>query len=817
MRNATGFAAALAMLIGVPAMGSGVMSFSHQPSEARGRQSHQRVFAPVTRVAWVYATFGALETNPVPVGDHRPRCAQIVALGEPDGARVRPAVSFGIAQDTHSGMGDRAFLLPWVADGAFDSYGMYARPKTPYDFRIRLDLRKGLMTAWVCGHGDDGWFLLAEGAPLQNPVSAISLARVDQNEGAPGVQLVVRAAPDPDRDAVCPHPLAGRPGAPKLVDGARTQNMRSLWQEPGRHVIIARNNPRLTPKESAWVGFPDVVHTGGRRLVCVFAAGGAHGAGGPMLITRSNDVGKTWSEPVAIHPTGINCPRIQKLADGSLLALADIAADRTYCVVFYRSMDGGATWESAGYLDPPQCGGRGACVPSRVAELPDGSWLVVGSSSSGPAFELTEGERLEVFRSTDRGGAWTLHSLIQEHPRSLSEASIVPGEGGRLWLFAREGCRMLPGVKTHSDDGGRTWAPCEELPFPVVGRTCAASLSDGRVMLTTRYGVGRSGLWAWTGAPEEETASRIVGAHFNDATSVGLRDGGLHVANDGLRGQFTQYFLRVPDSPESTIDVTTELKVISNAGCAATLSVPYVGEFRFFPDRIMLAHAPSVSVPVAPGRFHTYRIEAAADRFSLSIDGEEALSSDEGDARTVRSDWTPVKLSPYPFAFGNEPAFISSYEYTEARGEATADEWTAKHDQAVDALSPQQAIPPVLMLGMTVARDQIRPSVTGYSVWRRVSAVCSDPVTGSRRQDWSAGRDGFPDQYQLDRVIEIDATIGGGDQGYSGWAELPDGRVFVVNYTDDRSPACLNTPNWPSGLPYIRGTYVLPAELTPRR
>ena len=66
-------------------------------------------------------------------------------------------------------------------------------------------------------------------------------------------------------------------------------------------------------------------------------------------------------------------------------------------------------------------------------------------------------------------------------------------------------------------------------------------------------------------------------------------------------------------------------------------------------------------------------------------------------------------------------------------------------------------------------------------------------------------------------VIEIDATIGGGDQGYSGWAELPDGRVFVVNYTDDRSPACLNTPNWPSGLPYIRGTYVLPAELTPRR
>ena len=56
-----------------------------------------------------------------------------------------------------------------------------------------------------------------------------------------------------------------------------------------------------------------------------------------------------------------------------------------------------------------------------------------------------------------------------------------------------------------------------------------------------------------------------------------------------------------------------------------------------------------------------------------------------------------------------------------------------------------------------------------------------------------------------------------GDQGYSGWVELADGRIFVVNYTDD------TVLNWaPKGEgkfevpPWIRGTYLLPSDLPPR-
>lgn len=35
------------------------------------------------------------------------------------------------------------------------------------------------------------------------------------------------------------------------------------------------------------------------------------------------------------------------------------------------------------------------------------------------------------------------------------------------------------------------------------------------------------------------------------------------------------------------------------------------------------------------------------------------------------------------------------------------------------------------------------------------------------------------------QFIEVEASIAGIEQGYSGWVQLDDGRIFVVNYTDD--------------------------------
>jgi hypothetical protein len=68
----------------------------------------------------------------------------------------------------------------------------------------------------------------------------------------------------------------------------------------------------------------------------------------------------------------------------------------------------------------------------------------------------------------------------------------------------------------------------------------------------------------------------------------------------------------------------------------------------------------------------------------------------------------------------------------------------------------------------------------------------------------------------LDHLIEIEASVAGHDQGYSGWTLLPDGRIFVVNYTDDTAPAV--EPNAGGvgarmGVSWLRGTYLSRHEL----
>jgi hypothetical protein len=94
--------------------------------------------------------------------------------------------------------------------------------------------------------------------------------------------------------------------------------------------------------------------------------------------------------------------------------------------------------------------------------------------------------------------------------------------------------------------------------------------------------------------------------------------------------------------------------------------------------------------------------------------------------------------------------------------------------------------------------------------------VIQEPELPLLRISWDAARDGFPDQYQLDHTVEVEASVAGHDQGYSGWTALPDGRLFVVNYTDDTAPPVqpgVGGVNARMGISWLRGTYLSPADL----
>ena len=60
----------------------------------------------------------------------------------------------------------------------------------------------------------------------------------------------------------------------------------------------------------------------------------------------------------------------------------------------------------------------------------------------------------------------------------------------------------------------------------------------------------------------------------------------------------------------------------------------------------------------------------------------------------------------------------------------------------------------------------------------------------------------------LDNIIEVEASVEGHDQGYSGWVELTDGRIIVLAYTDDTAPTCPPSGGGRMGVAWIRGTYL---------
>jgi hypothetical protein len=755
--------------------------------------THWRTLEPLRGKLHIYATFNPLRMNPVDYADGQPACRQTLTLGLKTGNDWRVALTVGVVDDNRASPAKKANYVPGLSNGKIEYYGMFMRPCTPYDLKMAVDLDCRRMTAFVSGRGDDEWFPLAVDAELAGPIELVNSLRVDQGAASTGIQdAIVQTTPWPEGEEIRPHPRAKK-RAVQDGQGFRFQPMRSLWMQAGRHVTVAR-----TPNEPKnwWLGFPDVVQTGPTSFVCVHNDGAGHGGAGRVWARLSNDLGKTWPKAVVVHPGPTNTPRIEKLKDGSLVISADMYPG-PYRVFFFRSADGGATWTHVGVLHPVEAGGHDSCVPSRVKEMSDGSWLVAASMTRGKAFNC-DGEVLEFYRSTDQGKTWKYYSRLEgEPPHSLSEPSIVEPKDGRWLLFAREGYGRLPGVRSLSTDQGKTWSRTEDMAFGVHGRTCAGLLSDGRVLMTFRACYGPVGLWAWIDEPEAKQPPLVSGAHFNDRRSCGLKDGALHIDSDGLCGQFTKYSFRCPNSGDDRIEVTAECRVESNAGKAATVAVPYVGRLRVFPDHAEFARDPNLRFDVRPDRFHTYRVVVAGDKAAVSVDGQETLRLPKRTEAVARLAWSPVKASVYPMEFGNEMA-----EGPDQQFDWAPDSPPAKTDSP--AKSGELA---------SVLLNNITPAVTGYSLWRRVEVRYADARGEYYKASWNASENVFPDQYQLDHMILVDASIAGVDEGYSGWRELPDGRVFVVNYTDDTARWNCDASYPPLGVSWIRGTFIRPEEL----
>lgn len=327
----------------------------------------------------VLGGFVVQEQKPSPE-DH-PQFLETVALGHKADTPCTPVIRFGLADDRRAQ--EKAHVTPWVSDGYIDYFGPYARPHTPYDFKIRLDLARKRMTAWVNERGDEDWFLLAEDVLLQSTALAINYWRVERYSGGPEMEgLRVQPRPWEPGEPVRPHPLAKKDRIIGPRQGFKFQSMRSTWRKPGKHVTLFR-------EPGVHCGFPDVAQAGPNHLVCVWRNGSHTGGTGGLSLAHSYDLGKTWLEPTLVTRLHGNCPRLQRLKDGTLLLIVDIPSSgdqftATWDLVLWDSTDAGGTWTNERWLRTAKVGGGGTIVPSRICEMADGTWLLAASYFAPP-------------------------------------------------------------------------------------------------------------------------------------------------------------------------------------------------------------------------------------------------------------------------------------------------------------------------------------------------------------------------------------------------------------------------------------------------
>ncbi len=329
------------------------------------------------------------------------------------------------------------------------------------------------------------------------------------------------------------------------------------WQSPIPVIDISTEYQRRSIVDHVpgqYLGHPDtVLMADGRTIFAVYPLG----HGGPTVLRRSDDQGKTWSDRLVVPESWgrtANVPTIFRLTDPegverlimfnnmARVNEADLPGRGSNDLHQSISTDGGKTWtelRSSGIWTP--------VAPNTVVPLSGSRYLTV--------FQLDG--RIEQSISSDGGQTWSAQRTIAYYPQAqLTEpALIVSPDGKQLAVLIRENTRKFNSMLIVSNDEGKTWSQPVELPDVLTGdRHMPKYAPDGRLVITFRD--------RQIGSPTYADFVAWVGT-YDDL--VNLRDGDYRVRIlQNLRQDWDTGYAGLEVLPDGTLVSTTYVPLAPN-------------------------------------------------------------------------------------------------------------------------------------------------------------------------------------------------------------------------------------------------------------
>lgn len=435
--------------------------------------------------------------------------------------------------------------------------------------------------------------------------------------------------------------------------------MPTLTNNSERHVVIEK-------RQGHYTCFPDVCVAPNGDLLAVYNEFDRHvSTRSRLLLKRSADKGRTWSDPAYLRSDVSHCPRLTLLSGGQLAMLDDAGHQ-----VFW-SMDSGLSWSQHGMV------GATHGLLDRIIELDHETLLTTGHSHRGtyphPKTRQPTTEQM-VYISENRGRKWRPYSVMAyDKWLVLCEASMTMLPDGSLLALLRENSMVYePMYKSISRDSGRTWSP--PAPTPLIGHRPTMALTKSGKLLITYRDVGPSGgTAAWLGDANELDEFEVHSL-TPDPDVPALTADGLLIKSASGADSLARYALRPMTDPETAkAELETEVRVdeAEDTACGIRLGAWW----RIFPDRIEVELPDTKDedqpepVRIEPVRFNTLRVNYEKGRCTLTVNGEERITVDadpmQADTRAIlfgtispkkknagQSLWKNVRLSIDEPAYG---------------------------------------------------------------------------------------------------------------------------------------------------------------------